>query len=115
MNEEYEVLVPHEENLHSYPYIALITGTDETYGYKRSFLRYERVENWGSSTLFSFVLPGNGIYEQCIKHKDRRTGEFLRREREWFLFCDGDTFEIQFKEIPEALRDFEGMYRRLAE
>lgn len=115
MTEEYEVFVPREENLYSYPYVALISGTDEKYGYKRSFLSYEKVENLQSGVLFSFVLPENGIYEQCIKHRDINTREFLRRERAWFILCDGDIFEIQFGEIPEALHDFEGMCKRLAE
>lgn len=101
---EYDIFVPALPGLYCYPYIAQITGKDARYVFKREFLRYTQVTpSFHNGKWYTVGLPGNGVYEQCIKRKNPQTGEIVGRECSWFIYADGDEVEISRAEVLAAV------------
>ena len=99
--EEYDTLVKEIPGLYSYPYIAKITGSHEKYVFERSFLHKERT----GGGWYTFEMPGTGVYEECVIRKDRSTGEVVQRERIWYVYHEGDIYEIERKDVLDAVAD----------
>ena len=78
-------------------YLAKISGPDEQYRFKRSFLNWEyhryQIQLW-----FTFEID-QGVYEQCIKYVDKQTGNIVRYDRSWFVFFDGEFYQIGRDEV----------------
>lgn len=111
--EEYDIYVSNVPGMYSYPYIAQITGEDEKYIFKRKFLRYAKVTpSWNDGKWYTINLPANGVYEECIKRKDKKTDELVGRERIWFLYFDGEYMDISKEEVLEAVRDPKAVINR---
>ena len=98
---ELDVHVSPLEGCYGYPYLARIIGEDEVYRFARSFIRF-RTEDF---TDFTFYLR-DGVYEGCIKYKDRKTNEVVKREPWWFLNVGGNFFDIERGEVLDAVKDF---------
>ena len=102
---ELDVHVSPMKGCYGYPYLARIIGEDEVYRFARSFIRF-RTEDF---TDFTFELPRDGVYEGCIKYKDRKTKEVVKREPWWFLNVGDDFCYIERSDVLEAIRDFPAM------
>ena len=102
---ELDVHVSPMKGAYGYPYLARIMGEDEIYRYKRIFLRFRT----GDFSNFIFDLSRDGVYEGCIKYRDNRTNEVVKREPWWFLNVGGDFCDIERNEVLEAIRDFPAM------
>ena len=99
-----DVHVSPMKGCYGYPYLARIIGPDADYVFERSFIRF-RTEDF---TDFTFYLR-DGVYEGCIKYKDCKTNEVVKRKPWWFLNVGGNFFDIERCEVLDAVKDFPAM------
>lgn len=78
-------------------YLAKITGPDEKYRFKRSFLKWE-YHRYRRQLWFTFDIE-QGVYEQSIKHVDKQTGNTIRYEKNWFVYFDGKVYQVRRDEV----------------
>lgn len=107
-----DVFAPYRKGMWVKPYLALITGTHPKFKYAREFILADEIEHISTGRVFSYTLSHYGVYEQCVRSIDIATGLVLSRDREWFVFFDGEEFDIAFEEIPEALENLEWVKER---
>ena len=112
MMEEFEIVVPTRTGEYGRPYIAKITGFHPRFVFARTFISFDDVCRLPDKRIYTVLLTHKGIYESCIRYFDRKTGELITREREWFILRDGDEFSIAYHEISEALENFNAVFER---
>ena len=85
----YEFPVPSIPGQQPEVYMAKITGEDPEYIYRREFIDLIMDEAPEGYQYKPVHFDEYGIYEISIKwHDAKQGGEFLRRERYWFVMID---------------------------
>ena len=78
-------------------YLAIITGPDEKYCFKRGFLKRKYNRN-RRQLWFTFDMD-HGVYEQSVKHIDKHSGNTIRHEKNWFVYFEGMFYKIRRDEV----------------
>jgi hypothetical protein len=110
---KYQYTIAKKPGTYLKTYVAQITGPDPVYFLHRRFLERLLCADDGKNPTYYYNLPGHGVFEQCVKCIDKRTGEIVWKKRSWFVYYQRTIYPIEYRDVLYARFNLEMQYRKL--